>query len=61
MAFADMIDPVTVKRVAAFLSAGIRTGVLRPTVDRVFGLDDIVEAHRYLEKGTQVGKIVVKV
>jgi NADPH:quinone reductase-like Zn-dependent oxidoreductase len=61
MGFADMVDPVTIRRVVAFLAAGVRTGVLRPTVDRVFGLDDIVEAHRYLEKGTQVGKIVVTV
>jgi NADPH:quinone reductase-like Zn-dependent oxidoreductase len=59
MGFADLADPVTVRRVAAFLTAGVRTGVLQPTVDRVFGLDDIVEAHRYLEKGTQAGKIVV--
>jgi NADPH:quinone reductase-like Zn-dependent oxidoreductase len=61
MGFADMFDPLTMRRVAAFLTAGVRTGVLRLTVDRVFGLNDIVEAHRYLEKGTQVGKIVVTV
>lgn len=31
-------------------------------MDRVFeGLDTIAEAHRYLEAGTQVGKIVVTV
>ncbi|MBM2621942.1 zinc-dependent alcohol dehydrogenase family protein [Actinoplanes sp. LDG1-06] len=61
MGFADMVNPVITRRVAAFLAAGVRTGVLRPTVDRVFGLDDIVEAHRYLEKGTATGKIVVRV
>ncbi|MBG0566693.1 zinc-dependent alcohol dehydrogenase family protein [Actinoplanes aureus] len=61
MAFADMTDPEIVRRVAAFLAAGVRTGVLRPAVDRVFGLNDIIEAHRYLEKGTSAGKIVVTV
>ncbi|MET3424369.1 NADPH:quinone reductase-like Zn-dependent oxidoreductase [Actinoplanes tereljensis] len=61
MGFADMVDPVIVRRVAAFLAAGVRSGVLRPTVDRVFTLDDIVEAHHYLEKGTPTGKIVVTV
>ena len=61
MAFADMTDPEIVRRVAGFLAAGIRTGVLRPAVDRVFGLNDIVEAHRYLETGTSGGKIVVRV
>jgi NADPH:quinone reductase-like Zn-dependent oxidoreductase len=60
-AFADMVDPVTTRRVAAFLTAGVRTGVLRPAVDRVFGLEDIVEAHRHLERGTRAGKIVVTV
>ncbi|MGW8642032.1 zinc-dependent alcohol dehydrogenase family protein [Micromonospora chalcea] len=59
MSFADMVDPVTARRVAAFLAAGVRTGVLQPMVDRVFTLNDIVEAHRYLEKGTATGKIVV--
>ncbi|WKU05393.1 zinc-dependent alcohol dehydrogenase family protein [Micromonospora sp. HUAS LYJ1] len=59
MSIADMVDPVTARRVAAFLTAGIRTGVLRPAVDRVFTLADIVEAHRYLEQGTAAGKIVV--
>ncbi|MFJ8690666.1 zinc-dependent alcohol dehydrogenase family protein [Micromonospora wenchangensis] len=59
MSLADMVDPVTARRVAAFLTAGVRTGVLRPAVDRVFTLDDIVEAHRYLEQGTAAGKIVV--
>ncbi|MBB2947856.1 NADPH:quinone reductase-like Zn-dependent oxidoreductase [Actinoplanes lutulentus] len=59
MGFADMVDPVTVRRVAAFLAAGVRSGVLRPTIDRVFDFDDIVEAHRYLEKGTPSGKVVV--
>ncbi|MFE5245606.1 MULTISPECIES: zinc-dependent alcohol dehydrogenase family protein [unclassified Streptomyces] len=59
--FEHTLDPVVVRRIAAFLDAGLRTGALRPTVDRVFGLDDIVEAHRYLERGRQVGKIVVTV
>ncbi|MCU7728392.1 zinc-dependent alcohol dehydrogenase family protein [Actinoplanes sp. KI2] len=59
MAFADMVDPVTTRRVAAFLAAGVRTGVLQPAVDRVFTLDDIIEAHRYLAKGMPAGKIVV--
>ncbi|XVS67483.1 zinc-dependent alcohol dehydrogenase family protein [Actinosynnema sp. CA-299493] len=61
MAFADMVDPDTTRRVAAFLAAGVRTGVLRPAVDRVFDLDDVVEAHRHLEGGTGAGKIVVTV
>ncbi|MGW1316829.1 zinc-dependent alcohol dehydrogenase family protein [Streptomyces sp. NPDC002426] len=59
--FEHTLDPTVVRRIAAFLEAGLRTGALRPTVDRVFGLDDIVAAHAYLEEGHQVGKIVVTV
>ena len=61
MSFEHTLDPVVVRRMAAFLAAGLRTGALRPVVDRVFGLDDIVEAHRYLEQGERFGKIVVTV
>jgi len=50
-----------VRRMAAFLTAGLRTGALRPTIDKVFSLDEIVDAHRYLERGQQVGKVVVTV
>lgn len=57
--FEHTLDPVVVKRMAAFLNAGVRLGALRPAIDRVFVLDDIVEAHRHLEKGHHTGKVVV--
>ena len=59
--FEHTLDPVVVKRMAAFLNAGVRLGALRPPIDNVFTLDDVVEAHRYLEKGLHAGKIVVTV
>ncbi|MGW4714339.1 zinc-binding dehydrogenase [Nocardia sp. NPDC004260] len=37
----------------------VEAGVYRPNVDRVFGLDDIVAAHRYMEDNRAAGKIVV--
>ncbi|MFD9560705.1 zinc-binding dehydrogenase [Streptomyces sp. NPDC059994] len=43
------------------VTSGLRTGAFAPAVDRVFGLDEIVEAHRYMEAGGRVGKIVVTV
>jgi NADPH2:quinone reductase len=61
MSFEHTLDPVVVRRMAAFLTAGLRTGALNPTVDTVFTLDNIVAAHRYLEQGDLVGKIVVTV
>lgn len=37
----------------------VEAGVYRPDVDRVFGLDDIVAAHRYMENDEATGKLVV--
>jgi NADPH:quinone reductase-like Zn-dependent oxidoreductase len=37
----------------------VEAGVYRPNVDRVFGLDDIVAAHRYMEHNEAAGKVVV--
>jgi NADPH:quinone reductase-like Zn-dependent oxidoreductase len=36
----------------------VEAGVYRPNVDRVFGLDDIVAAHRYMENDQATGKVV---
>lgn len=37
----------------------VEAGVYRPNIDRVFGLDDIVAAHRYMESSQAAGKLVV--
>ena len=37
----------------------VEAGVYRPNVDRVFSLDDIAEAHRYMEANQATGKVVV--
>ncbi|MFJ8967177.1 zinc-dependent alcohol dehydrogenase family protein [Lentzea sp. NPDC102401] len=57
--FEHTLDAVVVNRMAAFLNAGVRLGALRPAVGRVFALDDVVEAHRHLEKGLHDGKKIV--
>jgi NADPH:quinone reductase-like Zn-dependent oxidoreductase len=59
--FEHTLDPVVVKRMAAFLNAGVRLGALRPAIGKVFALDDVAEAHRHLEKGLHAGKIVVTI
>jgi NADPH:quinone reductase-like Zn-dependent oxidoreductase len=59
--FEHTTDPAAARRIAAYLGAGLRTGALRPTVDRVFRLDEVVEAHRYVEEGRQAGKVVLTV
>ncbi len=57
--FEHTLDPVVVKRMAAFLNAGVRLGALRPAIDQVFTLDDIAAAHRHLEQGSRTGKKIV--
>jgi NADPH:quinone reductase-like Zn-dependent oxidoreductase len=37
----------------------IEAGDFKPRIDRMFPLDQIVEAHRYMESNEQIGKIVV--
>ncbi|PXW33855.1 UNVERIFIED_CONTAM: NADPH:quinone reductase-like Zn-dependent oxidoreductase [Williamsia faeni] len=59
--FELLADPGAVRRIAAFLAAGVRSGTMQPTIDSVFTLDDISQAHRHLERGDQIGKIVVTV
>jgi NADPH:quinone reductase-like Zn-dependent oxidoreductase len=37
----------------------VEAGVYRPNIDRVFGLDEIVAAHRYMENNQAAGKLVI--
>ena len=39
----------------------LASGAFKPVIDREFPLDQIVDAHRYMESNTQCGKIVVTV
>ncbi|GGL10676.1 zinc-dependent alcohol dehydrogenase family protein [Nocardia jinanensis] len=57
--FEHTLDAVVVQRMAAFLNAGVRLGALWPALDKEFALDDVVEAHRHLEKGLHAGKKIV--
>ena len=36
-------------------------GFFKPVVDRVFALEEIGEAHRYLESQAQAGKVVMRI
>jgi NADPH:quinone reductase-like Zn-dependent oxidoreductase len=44
-----------------YVRDGLAKGELAPVIDTTFPLDAIAEAHRYLEAGGQVGKIVITV
>jgi len=52
-------EPVRLENARQRILAGVKTGALKPLVDRTFGLDEIVAAHRYMESNEQCGKIVV--
>lgn len=54
-------DEERVRRAETFIADGLRAGTLAPVIDCTFDLADIVEAHRYMESNSQVGKIVVTV
>jgi NADPH:quinone reductase-like Zn-dependent oxidoreductase len=43
------------------VTEGLADGSLSPVIARTFPFDEIVEAHRFMEAGNQVGKIVVTV
>jgi NADPH:quinone reductase-like Zn-dependent oxidoreductase len=55
------LDPARRRRAVDFIAGHLARGTLRPVIDRVFALDEIVEAHRYIESGRQTGKIVIDV
>ena len=52
-------DPVRLAKGKDFVNSGLADGRLKPIIARTFPLDQIVEAHRYLESNQQFGKIVV--
>jgi NADPH:quinone reductase-like Zn-dependent oxidoreductase len=54
-------DPARLEQAKRFIVDGLADGSLKPLIDRVFPLDQIVEATRYLESNQQIGKIVVAV
>jgi len=52
-------DRQAFSKLVTFVEDGLTSGVLKPTIDRVFALEDIVNAHRYMESGVQLGKVIV--
>jgi NADPH:quinone reductase-like Zn-dependent oxidoreductase len=54
-------DPKRLERGIQFVNEGLAEGGLKPIIAKTFPLEEIVEAHRYLESNQQIGKIVVTV
>ena len=44
-----------------FLRDQLEKGVIKPLIDRVFPLEEAVEAHRYVESGKKIGNVILSV
>lgn len=54
-------DAEKLARGKQYVYDGLRSGALKPIIDRTFPLKSIADAHRYMESNQQKGKIVVTV
>ena len=54
-------DPVRLEQAKKFVNDGLVEGKFKPLIANTFPLEQIVEAHRYLESNQQIGKVVVTV
>ena len=44
-----------------YLRSRLESGAYRPVLDREYPLEDVVDAYRYVESGTKVGTVLVRV
>lgn len=54
-------DPLKLEKAKQYIYDGLESGKLVPILDRSFPLEQIADAHRYMESNQQQGKIVVTV
>ncbi len=59
--FEIVADAERLQRGKKFVIDGLASGKFKPVIAKTFPLEQIVEAHRYLESNQQIGKIVVTV
>ncbi|MBX9686803.1 MAG: zinc-dependent alcohol dehydrogenase family protein [Candidatus Obscuribacterales bacterium] len=49
------------KRARNYVYENLKSGKLKPVIDKIFSFNELVESHRYMESNQQNGKIVVRV
>ncbi|HYL82667.1 MAG TPA: zinc-dependent alcohol dehydrogenase family protein, partial [Candidatus Angelobacter sp.] len=54
-------DDAALERAKAFIIGGLASGQLKPVIARMFPLEQIQQATRFLESNAQIGKVVVNV
>ena len=54
-------DPAAFPKAKQYVFDHLASGDFKPRIDKIFPLEKIVEAHRYMESNAQIGKIVVTV
>lgn len=54
-------DDARLAELKAFVTSGLVDGTLEPVIARTFPFEQIAEAHRFMETGEQIGKILVTV
>jgi NADPH2:quinone reductase len=59
--FSIVLSPERAERSKRWVYDQLENGKLEPIISRTFTLDQIVDAHRFMESNEQIGKIVVTV
>ena len=59
--FSISTNPDRLARAKSWIYDRLAAGKLTPIIARTFSLEEIVEAHRFMESNDQIGKIVVTV